>query len=74
MEECIDPNQAEMLGEAIRNARVEQNVSEEELGLAVGTSQSYIARAELGQINVSLAVLIRIAEALDCEVRDFIDF
>ena len=65
--------QAEKLGDAIRIARMEQRVSQEELGLAIGTSQSYIARLELGQLNLSIAVLIRIADALDREVRDFFD-
>ena len=67
------PDQAEKLGDAIRIARMEQRVSQEELGLAIGTSQSYIARLELGQLNLSIAVLIRIADALDREVRDFFD-
>lgn len=52
---------------------MEQRVSQEELGLAIGTSQSYIARLELGQLNLSIAVLIRIADALDREVRDLLD-
>ena len=66
-------DQAEKLGDAIRIARMEQRVSQEELGLAIGTSQSYIARLELGQLNLSIAVLIRIADALDRDVRDFFD-
>lgn len=66
-------DQAEKLGDAIRIARMEQRVSQEELGLAIGTSQSYIARLELGQLNLSIAVLIRIADALDREVRDLLD-
>ena len=66
-------DQAEKLGDAIRIARMEQRVSQEELGLAIGNRQSYIARLELGQLNLSIAVLIRIADALDREVRDFFD-
>ena len=38
------------------------------------SSNSYVYRLENGKMKVSLEQLIRIADALEVEVRDLIDF
>lgn len=42
------------------------------IGSSMG--KAYISRIELGKSNVSIGVLCRIADALDVQVRDLIDF
>lgn len=64
------------LGARIREHRKRQNLSQEKLALMIGSSmgKAYISRIELGKSNVSIGVLCRIADALDVQVRDLIDF
>lgn len=62
------------LGNAIRKAREAKGISQETLGVLTGTSQSYIYRVELGRVNMGMHVLLRIATALDVEVRDLLNF
>lgn len=64
------------LGANIREQRKKQNLSQDKLALMIGSSmgKAYISRIELGKSNVSVGVLCRIANALDVQVRDLIDF
>ena len=48
--------------------RVEMNMSQRELAELVGTTQSAIARLERGGRPPRIDTLLRIAEALDCEL------
>lgn len=51
-------------GEAVRKARAEQGVSQEELALRSGIDRSYLGAIERGEQNAGLLHLIRIAAAL----------
>ena len=69
-------NKYERLGKAIRKKREAQDISQRKLASMIGqpNSHTYITRVEKGQIKIGLEQLARIAEALDVEVRDLIDF
>ncbi len=69
--ECL-----QRLGVRIRELRVKQGLSQDELAIMIGSSsgKAYISRIERGKKNVSVLVLKRIALALGVEVRDLIDF
>jgi len=52
-------------GNAIRAIRKEQGISQEAFALKCGLDRSYYGAVERGERNVSLANIIRIAEALE---------
>ena len=62
------------LGRSIRSRRESQGLSQNTLALMVGSSKSHIWRIETGRVGVGIDDLARIANALDVEVRDLIDF
>ena len=62
------------LGIAIRRRREEQGLSQQRLALMMGSSKSHIWRIETGRVGVGIDDLIRIADALDARVGDFISF
>ena len=58
------------LGSAIASRRKKLGMSQFRLGLLSDTSQSYICDVELGRRNLSVLILCRIANALECEVSE----
>ena len=52
----------------IIDARVEQNITQEELALRVGTQKSNISRLESGTYNPSLDFLVKVARGLGKEI------
>lgn len=72
----VKDNPYERLGKAIREKREAQGISQRKLASMIGqpNSHTYITRVEKGQIKIGLEQLIRIADALEVEVRDLIDF
>ncbi len=62
------------LGSAIKLRRENQGLSQERLAMMVGSSKSHIWRIETGRVGVGLDDLVRIADALDVEVRQLLDF
>lgn len=63
------------LGAAIKQARIEQGLTQAKLAQMIGQSngQSYIHRIESGS-SVATVIVIKIADALDVKVRDLFDF
>jgi transcriptional regulator with XRE-family HTH domain len=60
----------ELVGNRIREIRLERGLTQEEVGEAVGVSYSYIGRIERGQKNISLQTLSKIAHALNVSESD----
>ena len=56
---------------SIRRIRKEKKLSQLELSVRAGMSQSFIANLELGKKEPSVMTLIRIADALEASPRDF---
>ena len=58
------------VGEKIKYIRKQNKISQQELGNMLGVSQAMIAQYENGKRIPKIETLIKIAEALDCEVSD----
>lgn len=65
------------VGARIQKYRLQNNITQDELGEMVGTDQKYISRLEGGYHNTSLDTIVAIAKALnvsiDCLVADYSD-
>ena len=62
------------LGERIKALREKQGLSQRKLALMIGSNQTHIWQIENGTVNVGLDILCRLADALEVNVRDLIDF
>jgi len=51
-----------MIGELIKEARLDAKLTQEELAYKTGTKKSYISRVENGKIDIQLSTLFRIFE------------
>ncbi len=59
---------AARIGERIRTARVEADISQKTLAEKVGMTRSNYARLEHGRTNVTLDTLLRIADGLGLDL------
>lgn len=57
----------------LRRLRVAKELSQEALAVDAGIDRTYVSRLERGLENPSVAVLERLAYALDAEIVDFFD-
>lgn len=62
------------LGERIKALREQQGLSQRKLALMIGSNQTHIWQIENGTVNVGLDILCRLADALEVNARDLIDF
>lgn len=62
------------MGARIKTLRGQQGLSQRKLALMIGSSQTHIWQIENGTVNVGLDILCRLADALEVNVRDLIDF
>ncbi len=56
----------------IRQHRAKNKVTQEKLYELTGISQQHISNMENGQVNPSIEVLLKIAEALDVTLNDLV--
>ena len=56
--------QAYFVGEAIKNARLKQNLTQDELGERVGVKRSQICKLEGGKCSITLSTMSRVFKAL----------
>lgn len=61
-DEFENKSTAFMIGELIKEARLEAKLTQEELANKTGTKKSYISRIENGKIDIQLSTLFRIIE------------
>ena len=61
-------------GSRIVAERTRRSITQRQLALMTGTSRSYLWKIETGAADVGIDVLIRIAKALDVQVRDLVEF
>lgn len=59
-------NLSKKLGEQIRNERIKQGISQENLALLTDIDRSYVGRIERGEVNITVEKLYQIAEVLKC--------
>ncbi|MFS0815227.1 helix-turn-helix domain-containing protein [Peribacillus phoenicis] len=63
----------EVIGKRVRQARLEFDISQEELGEGVGLTRSQIANIEAGRTVLSLKDAEQICNFLGLELKDFTD-
>jgi len=64
---------AETIAKNVRNLRKNMNLSQEEFAGAAEIDRTYASQIERAVANPSLAVLCRIAEVLNVELRELLD-
>ena len=62
------------MGARIKTLREQQGLSQRKLALMIGSNQTHIWQIENGTVNLGLDLLCRLADALEVNVRDLIDF
>ena len=62
------------VGVRVKALREQQGLSQRKLALMIGSNQTHIWQIENGTVNVGLDILCRLADALEVNVRDLIDF
>jgi transcriptional regulator with XRE-family HTH domain len=60
------------LGGRIRDRRQSRGLTQQALASAAGLTQNGICRLEAGEVNPQLATLKKVADALECSVRDLV--
>ncbi|GHO50098.1 helix-turn-helix domain-containing protein [Ktedonospora formicarum] len=64
----------EILGRVVRRERQEQNLTIKELGEKAGLSEIYVGEIERGQKYPSAKVLESLAEALELDIAELLEF
>ncbi len=62
----------EALGERVRNLRSRQGMTRRAVALAAGVSERHLANLEYGTGNVSVLVLLQVANALQCSLAELL--
>lgn len=60
------------VGNRVRTLRLAASLSQFDLAVEVGIPKNQIGRIERGEINTSIFVLKKIADALSVDVKDFL--
>ncbi|MDG2844474.1 helix-turn-helix transcriptional regulator [Vibrio parahaemolyticus] len=63
---------AEAVGQRILKVRKSRGLSQEKLALLAEIDRSYMSRIERGKINITLEKLYKIAETLECDVKELL--
>ena len=61
--------QMDLIGKAIKQARQERNLTQEELGKLIGVQKARISRLEKNTNNVTMDTLLRVFTALKAKVK-----
>ena len=61
------------IGSNIRFLRMACQVSQQDMAERIGISQTHLSNMERNHVNVSLKLLLRIANVLDCQLEVFLD-
>ena len=62
----------QLTSQEIRHRREMMGISQEELAHLCGLHRTYIGAIERGERNITLTTLLKLAEALDCELSDLV--
>lgn len=60
------------IGQRIKAARLEKGLNQSDLGALVGCSNNHMSHVEIGQTKVSLALLLKLSQALEKDFDFFI--
>ena len=59
----------DIIGEMIKAARKERNLTQEELGELIGVQRAQISKLEKGSKNVTIATILKVFDALKANVK-----
>ncbi len=59
----------DIIGEMIKTARKERNLTQEELGELIGVQRAQISKLEKGSKNVTIATILKVFDALKANVK-----
>ncbi len=59
----------DLLGEAIKQARKERNLTQEQLGELVGVQKAQISKVENSATDARFATILKVFDALDAKVK-----
>lgn len=62
------------LGQRIKQARMINNFTQEDLAQIVGVHPTYIGKIEGGKSNISIKMLFKISRALKVKIPELFDF
>ena len=65
---------ARKLGKRIKELRKKAGKSQEQLAEQAGTSGKYVGEIERGEVNVSANILVKIADVLEVNMQQMLDF
>lgn len=60
---------ADVIGEIIKNARIEQKMTQEQLGKLIGVQKAQISKIENNAKDVRFSTILRVFEALKAQVN-----
>lgn len=60
------------IGENVRLHRENAKLTQDELSAMIGVSRSMLAQIERGSKSLSLPLAVDLAEALNCQIEDFL--
>ena len=66
-------NKIEEIGDRLRTLRKHNGLSQQALAEKAGISYKYLGEIERGQVNLSLEIFMKIAEALNTPAGDILD-
>jgi transcriptional regulator with XRE-family HTH domain len=69
-----DKRNIKNFGRRVRFFRKKQKISQSQLAFECGLDLSQIARIERGEINTGVSNIFRIAESLNIQPKDLLDF
>lgn len=64
----------DLLGQAIKQVRLERNMTQEELGELVGVKKAQISKIENNATNARFATILKVFKALDVKVNFNVEF
>ncbi len=65
--------QLDLMGQAIRQARKERHLTQEQLGAIIGVQKAQISRLENNAGNITLETLLKVFSALKAKLRFQVD-
>ncbi|MGB3947855.1 MAG: helix-turn-helix transcriptional regulator [Bacteroidia bacterium] len=74
VQNIVDRNFLKLLGNRVRELRLNSGLTQEDLGFMVGNSGKQIGRIERGEHNVTSCMLYQISKALGIKLKDLFDF
>ena len=61
-------------GENLKNVRVKQKMTQEELAYSAGIAVSSVGRMETGNLNTTICTVVKMADAMGIDKKQLLDF